>query len=159
MQLGSGTWDIPISVSYRSVTRNWGWGGQALFKIRTGQNNRGYKLGDQLLVSAWADTQLLEWLGASVKLIGHSWGHIEGNDENFPGPIYPTPVADPRSFGGNKVNLLIGLRMTPPKGWRFSSALRNQALVLEYGEPISQSLYGPQPAEDCRITLSWSLSR
>ncbi len=159
MQLGSGTWDIPLSITYRNRTQAWKWGAQALGKIRTGENDRGYRLGHQLLVSAWAETQMLEWLDATVKLAGQKWGHIKGNDENFPGPIYPTPVANPEAFGGTKVNLILGLRTSPPSDPDSLSVLSSQSFGLEFGLPIYQSLNGPQPEEDYRFTLSWSLSR
>lgn len=159
MQLGSGTWDIPMSITYLSRLESWRIGGQVLAKFRTGTNDRGYRLGHQLLVSAWAETQLFEWLDTSFKIVGQKWGHIEGNDENFPGPIYPTPVANPDAFGGEKVNLIFGLRIVPAIDQTSTSALRGQTYGLEVGFPIYQSLYGPQPKEDYRLTLSWNIAR
>lgn len=159
MQLGSGTWDIPMSISYLSRLQTWRLGGQVLAKYRTGTNDRGYRLGHQLLVSAWAETQLLDWLDASFKIVAQKWGHIEGNDESFPGPIYPTPVANPDAFGGDKVNLLFGLRIVSPDDPSASSFFHGQTIGLEAGFPIYQSLYGPQPKEDYRLILSWSIAR
>jgi hypothetical protein len=159
MQLGSGTWDIPVSFTYHSHLQAWNWGGQVLGQLRTGQNDRGYRLGHQLLVSLWTEKQLLKRLAASVKLTGQQWGRIKGNDKNFPGPIYPTPVADPDAFGGTKVNLIFGLRTSSSKDMSSSSALRGQTFGLELGFPVYQSLNGPQPEEDYRLNLSWTLSR
>lgn len=162
MQTGSGTWDIPLSISYaRSLgdlgqLRSVSWGGQAFAKIRTGRNHRGYRLGDQFLAATWIESGLSDWLSTSVRLIGQSWGRIEGTDKNFPGPIFPTPVADPDNFGGTKVNLVVGLSFHGPTNG--PAWLRGQSFDVSYGRPIHQSLHGPQPEEDWRLHAGWGFA-
>jgi len=170
MQLGSGTYDVILSAGYQgstgtlesrgvSVLGSIGWGAQIFGKIRTGENDRGYRLGDRLLISAWISARPFTWVEPFLTLDTQIWGRIHGNDIDFPGPIYPTPVADPDNFGGEKLALTGGLVLRFPKlpEGRFYEFLSKQALTLTYGEPVYQSLNGPQPKERWRASVDWSV--
>ena len=47
MQLGSGTWDFPVFVSFRKYEASWDWGVDASYTLRTGKNDRDYRLDDK----------------------------------------------------------------------------------------------------------------
>ncbi|MCP5043450.1 MAG: transporter, partial [bacterium] len=169
MQLGSGSWDAVAGVDYKgnsgsleatpvAMLGSIGWGGQVLGKIRTGKNSRGYRLGHNLLISTWLSARPSRWLEPFLRLETKIWGRIQGNDDDFPAAPFPTPVADPDNFGGERLVLSGGMRLRfpeGPEGWLYD-ALRKQALSLEYGQPVYQSLNGPQPRERWRLTLDWS---
>ncbi len=61
MQLGSGTWDLPLFVSFRKYEAQWDWGVDGSFTLRTGENDRDYRLGNKASLGAW-----LMWKGASA---------------------------------------------------------------------------------------------
>ena len=165
MQLGSGTWDIVLGTGYQGNAPVVGWtgplrwGAQVLGKIRTGQNSRGYRLGNRLLTSTWLGAAPFLWIEPTLTLESQLWGGIDGHDLDFPGPIFPTPVADPDNFGGNRLTLMGRLTLRAPElpDGAFCDFLSNQAFVVEYGRPVYQSLNGPQPEEVSRLTISWSL--
>ena len=166
MQLGSGTWDVPMSVSYAGRTESaipWigpvSWGTQLLGKVRTGQNSRGYRLGDRVVIQGWLRARPVAWFEPSIKLDTQIWGKIRGHDQNFPGPIYPTPVADPSNFGGTKLSVVLGAKFRVPEigesvVYRIISA---QSFGIDVGRPVYQSLNGPQPEEEWRINVAWNV--
>ncbi|MBW2401075.1 MAG: hypothetical protein JRG80_17725 [Deltaproteobacteria bacterium] len=170
MQLGSGSYDVILSAGYQGSSASLGstkvamlgsigWGAQILGKIRTGKNDRGYRLGHRLLISTWLSAQPFTWLEPFLKLDTQIWGRIRGNDDDFPGPTFPTPVADPDNFGGEKLALTGGVTLRPPKlpEGRFYQALSRQAVTIEYGQPVYESLNGPQPRERWRLSIDWSI--
>ena len=172
MQLGSGTYDIMLSLSYtggghKLNSANWlgpmRWGASAWGKIRTGKNSRDYRLGNYFIISTWLKVNPLEWVEPSVKTSAHLWGSIKGEDTEITlGPgVYPAPVTDPDNFGGEKVLLLAGLNFTWPKGFMegvVEEIFKNQHFEFEFGVPVYQSLNGPQPEEDWRLSLVWGVT-
>jgi len=165
MQLGSGTYDVVLGTGYQGNRPVVGWqgplrwGAQVLGKVRTGRNSQGYRLGDRLVTSVWLGASPRLWIEPTVTLESQVWGEIDGTDHYFQGPIFPTPVADPSNFGGKKLNLMGRLTFRAPElpDGAFYDFLRDQSFVVEYGRPVYQSLNGPQPEEESRLTISWSV--
>lgn len=168
MQLGSGTYDVLGSLHYNGYFQPFpwvgplSWGGQLFGKIRTGKNSRGYRLGDMLILSTWLQAKPFSWLEPSVKLVTQFWGRIDGQDGALlvPGPFpFPAPVTNPNFFGGTKISILAGVRLSWPTGFLKDSfiarLLRQHSIEIEVGPPIYQSLNGPQPEEDLWLSLSW----
>ena len=172
MQLGSGTYDFILSLSYAGRGADPGlgswigplsWGAQAWGKIRTGDNSRDYRLGNRLVLSTWLNAHPASWIKPSIKLSGHLWGRIHGADTSIQlGPgVFPAPVTDPDNFGGEKILLLGGLNLGWPKGLSdgtLGKFFSNQHLDFELGVPVYQNLNGPQPGEDWRLSLGWTLN-
>ena len=110
MQLGSGTWDIPLGLTYQRDTNRAAGLGPLSFrlgatgKVRTGENSRGYRMGHRLVLDGSMSMQPLTWFSPTVGVSSEIWGDIRGFDINFPGPIFPTPVAHPDLFGGERVS-------------------------------------------------------
>ena len=168
MQLGSGTYDMLSSLQYTGYARpfQWvgtlSWGGQLFGKIRTGKNSRGYRLGDMLILSAWLRARPFSWFEPSVKLSTQFWGRIDGGDgalrvpDVFP---FPAPVTNPNFFGGTKVSIFAGARLSWPAGLLkdtfIARLLSRQSIEIEVGRPVYQFLNGPQPEEDLSVSLSW----
>ena len=166
MQLGSGTWDIPLGASFRSSLAGWRplgpveLGLQASGKIRVGNNSRGYRLGHRLLLGASASVRPVAWLEPSFRVSGEIWGRIHGTDRDFPGPVFPTPVADPSQFGGERVSLILGVKFLILRKQGESSLMKflgGQSFKFEVGFPVYQRLNGPQPEENWRFLGSWGM--
>jgi hypothetical protein len=170
MQLGSGTWDMVIGAGYQGTTGPLGstytkplgsvsWRLGAHGKIRTGMNSRGYRLGNRLIITTSVAAHPSPWFQPFVQLNTEISGKITGTDENFLGPIFPTPAADPNNFGGEKLIISTGTTISfsdLPEGKIFDM-LRGQKIVIEHGQPIYQSLNGPQARERWRGTINWSV--
>jgi len=151
MQLGSGTYDFPAEFSYTSSgTQDFNVGISA--NIRTGTNDRGYRLGNNYSLNSRYKIDLSPTLQTSASLNFQYSRPIHGQDEsllvNAPIP-YPAGITNPNLYGGKKVNLRLGVL------WKFS---KNYAVGLEVGKPIYQNLNGPQPKEKWRTGLSISKS-
>ena len=152
MQLGSGTVDLIPGVTYLGEAQNWSWGGQALGTLRLGTNDNNYKLGNRLKLNAWGSYRLTDWLAPSLRLEAQSWGQIRGRDITLDPTVDPT--FDPRNYGGERVDLLLGVNLFVPKG-----RLKGMRLSVEGGIPIYQSLDGPQLETDWMLGFSLSYSR
>jgi len=151
MQLGSGTYDVPAYVSYLRNETAFTWGVDVSAKIRLGENDRDYRLGNTLSASSWARLTTISWIQPSIKVGYRYWADIHGADTSLmvPGPYpYPAPVVDPSLYGGDQVDLLIGLRIPVSSNERYFD--------LEFGKPIYQSLNGPQSSEDYRFAVTFS---
>ncbi|MBI5234111.1 MAG: hypothetical protein HY880_07135 [Deltaproteobacteria bacterium] len=140
MQLGSGTYDLKPALTYSALSDDakWSWGAQTMYTFHTGKNGNGWGLGDNLKVTGWLQRALgpaASWL----RLAFSDTGRIEGRDaeiEKSLDPVRgaPAPDADPRNYGGQRLDGLMGASLT--KG-PFS-------IGIEGGTPLYQSLNGLQ---------------
>jgi hypothetical protein len=151
MQVGSGTWDVPLGVVYEKFDQFTRWGVDAKAVIRSGTNDRDYRLGHKFSLGGWlAWSSFDRWepgLGVSYR-----WqDKISGDDTSLllPNPQfpYPAPVVDPNAFGGQQVNVSAFLSIDFSANWNFRA---------EYSRPVWLDLNGPQSAEDYRLSLGIS---
>jgi hypothetical protein len=152
MQLGSGTFDPLFGINY---VRNAGriiWGGGLQGKVRLGRNERGYSLGDRVLLSAWVRSKhFSEWFEPSFKLMASISSTIDGSDADLPRPGL-VPVATPRFFGGEKVIASPGVRIKFKDGV-FNDMFKGQTIEINGGFPVYQSTNGPLPVEEWRLSI------
>jgi len=158
MQLGSGTYDIKPSIVYSGVAGDWTYGANLNMTLRTGKNDRDYRLGNVYQAGIWTRYALTDWIQPSFRIDGVIWDEISGEDEDLlkadlPVSPYPAAVVQPKYFGGTKCLALVGLRLKDPRG-----RLENTFLELEAGAPFYQDLNGPQPSEDWRFSASFVFS-
>ena len=140
MQLGSGTFDLKPALTYSAFSDDslWNWGAQAMFTYHIGKNDNHYSLGDSFKVTSWLQRALgpvTSW----VRLAFNTTGRINGQDPEIqklldPMMGAPTPDADPRNYGGQRLDGLIGVSYT--KG--------PVSFGLEGGIPFYQDLNGLQ---------------
>ena len=151
MQIGSGTYDVPAFISYAKKQAGYDWGSDLRGKLRLGENDRDYTLGNNFSLSGWARLTTLEWFQPSAQLSYWYSGKINGMDSDLevPGPFpYPAPVVDPDRFGGHQVDLKFGIRIPILK--------KIQHVELLYSVPVYRDLNGPQSGEKHTIGLSFS---
>lgn len=150
MQLGSGTYDFSPGLSYTRQWGFWSWGGQAKATIRLGENDNGYRLGNEYGVTAWGVRRMNRYLSGSVRLDGKAWGNITGADPELDPMVVPTSRTDLRA--GERIDLLFGVDFFVSGG----ESLENR-LGVELGFPVYQRLDGPQLATEYRVTAAWQL--
>jgi hypothetical protein len=141
MQLGSGTYDIPLEVSYHSLgSRDWSTSFSA--NIRMGENDRGYRLGNNYSLSGRYRFHMLPTLHPFVGIDIQYSDSIHGADKSLlvdsPFP-YPASITNPDLYGGTSIGARIGLNWTIADKYR---------LAGEFGKPLYQNLNGPQPKQD-----------
>lgn len=148
MQLGSGTYDPILGVTYVNQRASWSWGGQVNAVFRLGNNSEGYRQGNERNATLWIAKNLNKWISVSLRLEGKDWGNIHGNDSELNPSVVPTARSDLR--GGKRVDLLIGLNLLQGTG-----IFAHHRLALEFGMPVYQNLDGPQLQLQQRWTLGW----
>ncbi len=135
MQLGSGSYDPIIGVSYSGFGDRWAWGAQWRSTFRVSDNDEGYQLGDETRVTGWLSFLLSEPVSASLRVQLYDRGNISGID---PLIMAPVQTADPNRQGVSRTDVALGLNIAGQHnldGWRFA---------LEYVVPVTQDLDGPQ---------------
>ena len=144
MQLGSGTWDAILGVSYWGKEKQWGWGAQYLATLPLeSENKEGWRYGDKHEVTSWISYEWDPLLITSVRVRGETQGEIHGIDPKIYGPGLG---ADPDNYGGDKVELSIGVN------WMVAPA---NNLSLEVSKPIYQDRNGIQAEHDYSLFVSW----
>jgi len=174
MQLGSGTWDVTLGGGYsgqfgdtRDSLRSLGtldWGLDVNGKLRAGHNDRDYRLGHVLTTSVWIKAAPVDWLRPKLALATHVWGRIHGEDQELKigvgaNAFFPSPVTDPHLYGGERVNLVVGVelgRRDANDDGILAGLLQAQS-YLEFGVPVYQRLNGPQVEQDWQFSanLNW----
>lgn len=147
MQLGSGTWDLEPGITYNGYRGIYAWGAQYRATLRLGENSEDYTLGDRHQFTAWGSARAADWLSMSLRLTYSHQDDISGRD-----PLISAPVttANPDSYGGERVDLGIGVNLAGQGG-----ALRGHRLALEYELPVSQNVNGVQMEMKSMLTLGY----
>lgn len=138
MQIGSGTWDPTLAVTYFTVTSKHGWGGDLRNTFRLHENKWGYNWGNLFKVTSWYAKNWSQAFTTTLRLELEERGNIQGRDENLnPMMAY---TADPGLRGGTIAQAGLGVSFRP-KG-----TLRGTRIAVEGKLPVYQSLDGPQLA-------------
>lgn len=137
MQIGSGTFDTNLALTYLCQGPVFSYGGQLRGIFRFGENNREYRYGNRFGLNNWLAAKAMEWLSFSLRLEGLLVGEIKGMDPNLNPMMVIT--ADTENSGGNYVNSGIGFNTYMPNG-----ALKNLRLGFEFAFPLYQDLNGIQ---------------
>jgi hypothetical protein len=148
MQLGSGTWDFPLFLSFRKYEARWDWGMDASYTLRTGSNDRDYRLGNKASVGGWLMWKASSAFKPGVRLDYRWRDDIDGEDASvrvpIPGFPYPAPVTNPNTFGGEQLDLTLFARLPFAEGWYVEAA---------YSQPLYLDLHGPQSSEKFHFSL------
>ncbi len=148
MQLGSGTVDPLLGITWVQKETNWSWGADANAVLRVYDNSDDYHLGNEYLATLWAARPVSPYMSLSARLEARHWGDIRGADAALNPMMVPTARTDLR--GGERVDALFGVNLYTPEG-----AAAGNRLALEFGLPLYQHLDGPQLETDYRFTVGW----
>ena len=164
MQLGSGTYDVTPSITYLGAYYSWRYGAQLGYKLRTGENDSGYTLGDEAKAKLWIRKPVFG-ITLSGELDIKRWGSIDGknkeldemlNDANMivttPNPNaggIPTtmkfaPTLYPENYGGTLAELNINAKIPVSMAY----------IIGELTFPLYQDLNGLQMKRSISYTLS-----
>ncbi|WP_394748403.1 transporter family protein [Spongiimicrobium salis] len=137
MQIGSGTLDPILGITYLGQNNLLSWGSQLQSTFRFGENERDFRYGNRYSWNNWLGIKALSWLSFSARVEGLIVEGIQGIDPN----LIPTMVitADTANSGGTYINSGIGFNTYLPNG-----ALKNLRFGFEFGYPIYQDLNGIQ---------------
>ena len=154
MQLGSGTYDLSPRVQYKDRQGRLGWGIDGSYLYRLGENANHYTLGDRFDLSFNGSWVVYPVLTGTGRLAYSQWGAIRGQDPDIEatmdmgmgGVMGASPGADPKNYGGTRLDFLIGVDAVFAPG---------HALSVELGVPLMQDLHGPQMTTTSLFSLRY----
>ena len=146
MQMGSGTYDLIPGITWNGRSDQWYWGGQYLGEFRLG-DDEDYSLGDKHTLSVWLNYQWQPFISTALRLQYETLGSIGGMDPMIAGLVQ---TADPDNYGGDVVNLNLGINLVGQAG-----ELAGHRLAIEASLPLQRDLNGPQMETDWTITAGW----
>lgn len=154
MQIGSGTFDIMPGVTYLNQLGDYSMGAQIMATIRTGENDRDYRLGDQLKLTYWSAYRLNKLFSFSGRLSFLTIGQIDGADPELGlvnmmnTELSTVPTVFPENFGGEIIHAGVGFNFYVPEG-----ILKNVRIGAEYEFPLMRDLNGIQMETDQMVTV------
>jgi hypothetical protein len=151
MQLGSGTLDARLAITYLGQADIISWGSQLKSIIRFGENERDYRYGNTLSLNNWVGWKATDWLSASIRLEGLIVGEIDGADPNLNPMMVVT--ADTANSGGTYINGGFGINTYIPEG-----QLKNLRIGIEFAIPFYQDVSGVQLKTKELLTLGTQYS-
>ena len=143
MQLGSGTYDIPLELQYQYLG-DLDLSLRFAATVRTGSNDRDYRLGNRYSVSGKYGHAVNDDVSLFVATEFSYSQRIHGADQSLLVPQaipYPASITNPNLYGGRKLLARVGTRWQLAEGY---------LLTLEFAKPLYQNLNGPQPKERWR---------
>lgn len=150
MQLGSGTFDLPLQLAFSNSLY---WGTALGAKVRLGKNDRDYRLGNKYTLSTWFQRPLSTHLTPYASLSYEYETRIKGQDSSLlvanPLNPYPANITNPNLYGGQRIRTTLGLNITDILGTPTS-------MSFEVGAPIYQDLNGPQHREQIQASIKLS---
>lgn len=144
MQLGSGSYDPVLGLSYSGFADRWAWGTQWRSTIRMSDNDDNYQLGNETRVTGWLSYLFNDPVSGSIRVEYYDRGNISGIDPQI---MLPVQTADPARQGVSRTDLAFGVNIAGQhnlEGWR---------VALEYIVPIDQDLDGPQLETDSQLVF------
>ena len=146
MQIGSGTLDTDLALTYLGQTETVSWGSQLKGTIRFGENSNDYRLGNQFGLNNWFAVKASEWISFSARVQGLIVGEIDGANPALNPMMVIT--ADTANSGGEYLFGGLGFNFYVPKG-----GLKNFRFGVEYSSPLYQNVNGTQLKLQETITL------
>lgn len=149
MQIGTGVFGIVPGATVQAMNEHGSVGLQLLGRIFVGENDRNWRPGHAAEVNGWAAYKFNRFFSVSSGLRARTWAPIEGFDESLdPGR---DPGEDPLSFGGERVDVPLGINLYVAEG-----PLAGQRFAVEFLFNVHEELDGPWLAADQGFTVSWT---
>lgn len=137
MQLGSGTWDPSLGLTYLGQSDKLSWGAQSIYKFRLGDNSKNYTLGNRFDIVGWGAIKVSDYLSFSTSLSYFDIQKIDGVDADL-NPMM-MPLFNTANSGRSQLNVGLGTNFLIPKG-----SLKNLRLAAEIKIPTYQKVNGIQ---------------
>jgi len=137
MQIGSGTWDTELSLTYLKQWERISIGTQARTILRIGKNDNEYRLGNRYSLNNWFAIKTTNWLSFSGRL---ELGAIDKTEGVNPA-LNPMMVitANTANSGMTYANAGLGFNL-----YAFKGSLKNLRLGFEAALPLFQNMNGVQ---------------
>ncbi len=137
MQLGSGTWDPILGVTYLGQSDKFSWGAQTKYKFRFGENSENYTLGNRFDIAGWGAVKLSNSFSFSTSLSYFDTQKIDGVDADL-NPMM-MPLFNTINSGRSQLDLGFGTNFLVSKG-----SLKDLRIGAEIKIPAYQKVNGIQ---------------
>tara|TARA_R110002020_G_scaffold293535_5_gene509116 strand:- start:35907 stop:36932 length:1026 start_codon:yes stop_codon:yes gene_type:complete len=137
MQIGSGTYDGLLGLTFLQQWQATSFGAQAKSTIRFGENDNSYTLGNNYRLNSWYSYKATDVMSLSLHAEGVIVDEIAGSNPALNPMMVST--ADTQNSGGTYVNLGLGANFFVPKG-----CLKDLRFSVELAYPLYQDLNGVQ---------------
>ncbi|GAA3514190.1 transporter [Aquimarina addita] len=137
MQIGSGTWDAVLALTYLKQWNILSFGSQLKTTLRTGTNDNEYRLGNTYSSNNWLALKATDWLSISGRLEIGAIDKIEGANPDLNPMLVIT--ADTDNSGMTYANAGLGCNL-----YAFQGSLKNLRLGFEAALPLFQNMNGVQ---------------
>ena len=144
MRLGGGTYAALLGYTQVRDVPEGVVGMQFRATMPFGNNDEGYRLGNELLVTGWRQWEVGDSTALGARLAWTHWADISGADPRLNPRMVPTASSSLR--GGDRLDLGLSVNWGVGRGHR---------LALEYLVPVRQKLDGPQLEVDRTWTVGW----
>lgn len=145
MQLGSGTFDYSLGVTFKRNFTVGSIGTQVMGTFRTGKNSEGYRFGNQLQINVWGAYALNSNISLSGRVQGITEGKINGNDKELNPETVTTSNTD--NYGCKGLKSFVGFNISFSK----DSFFNRFRLGAEVGAPFYENYAGIQMNENIHI--------
>ncbi len=146
MQIGSGTWDTEIALTYLKQWDILSFGTQAKTTLRIGENDNEYRLGNKYSLNNWLAITATDWLSFSGRFEFGAIDKISGTNPDLNPMMVIT--ADTANSGMTYANAGLGFNL-----YAFKGSLKNLRLGFEAAIPLFQNMNGVQLRNKETITL------
>lgn len=146
MQLGSGTYDPSIGLTYLGQSDKFSWGAQSTYKYRLVENSENYTFGNRFDLTGWGAIKVSKNLSLSTSLYYHDIQEISGADADLNAMM--TPLFDAANSGRSQLDVGIGTNYYIPEG-----TFKNLRLAAEIKLPAIQQVNGIQMKNTWSTTL------
>ena len=137
MQLGSGTWDPSLGLTYLGQLDKLSWGAQTKYKFRLGENSENYTFGNRFDVVGWGASKVSDYFSFSTSLSYFDTQKIDGVDADLNPMMMPLFNTD--NSGRSQLDVGIGTNFFVPKG-----SLKDLRIGAEIKIPAYQQVNGIQ---------------
>jgi hypothetical protein len=137
MQLGSGTWDPSLGLTYLGQSDKLSWGAQSKYKFRLGENSENYTFGNRFDVVGWGAIKVSDYFSFSTSLSYFDTQKIDGVDADL-NPMM-MPLFNTANSGRSQLDVGIGTNFFVPKG-----SLKDLRIGAEIKIPAYQKVDGIQ---------------
>ena len=139
MQLGSGSTDTQIGLTYLGQTGKLSWGAQGKYKHRLTDNSESYRLGNVINSTAWFAFKASTNFSFSLRGNYYNIGSISGKDMEIDMMKMMMPLFNTANSGRQQFDVNLGTNFMITEG-----TFKNLRVGIEVGNPIFQSVNGLQ---------------
>ena len=137
MQLGSGTWDPSLGLTYLGQFDMFSWGTQSTYKFRLGENSENYTFGNRFNIVGWGAIKVSDYFSFSTSLSYFDTRKTDGRDADL-NPMM-MPLFNTANSGRSQMDVGLGTNFLIPKG-----SLKNVRIGAEVKIPAYQKVNGIQ---------------